>query len=394
MDFSFVCKYCNESFEIALDPETKDFITKYKQQEKNNENNNDLDMKLVKVAGVPIPDISSNIDIIIESQICDNCYQKLKIEVDDQIKDINSEIQNVDQAQKIINNELNSQEYTKYLKLNIDNLEKQKIATEDRVNTLNSDNDTLEFEFHDLLDELKSIKKLEEETFDKYNKVEIDAIQTSGELANEKTTQKNRQIEQLNLLNSNIFDSLFEIEINERYGIINGCKMAYKNYLSEFSEIYSGWGHILFLTNIINHKIKHFLNISHVKDDYIIYNIGDFSYIYNIIDKKKYLFYETKSELNLNSKVKELNLSMLQYLQILKDIDNKIKKLEVKNNYISDYRIDSRSINYFHMELDISDSEDKNWNYCMKSLLIILKYYITIIVNKENEELKSILDDK
>ena len=394
MDFSFICKYCNKSFEIPLDPETKDFIIKYKHQEKNTENNNDLDMKLVKIAGISVPEISSNIDIIIESKICDNCYKNLKSQIDDQISDINKEIQNVDQAEKIIENELNSPEYEKILKINIENLEKQKIATEERVNTLNSENDKLQSEFDDLLKELKSIKKLEEETFDKYNKVEIEAIQTSNEFSIEKANQKNRQIEQLNLLNTNIFDSLFEIQINERYGIINGCKMVYKNNLSVFSEIYSGWGHILFLTNIINHKVKHFLNISHVKDHYIIYNSADYSYIYNIIEKKNYLFFETKRDLNPNSKVKELNLSMLQYLQILKDIDNKIKKIGIKNNSITDYQIDSRSINYFHMELDISNSEDKNWNYCMKSLLIILKYYITIIINKENEELKSILDDK
>ena len=70
-------------------------------------------------------------------------------------------------------------------------------------------------------------------------------------------------------------------------------------------------GHILFLTNIINLKAKKYFKISHIKDPYKIYNRGDYSYIYNSIDKKKYLFYERNSNLNDDSKAKELNQSMI-----------------------------------------------------------------------------------
>ena len=70
--------------------------------------------------------------------------------------------------------------------------------------------------------------------------------------------------------------------------------MVYKNTLFDLndSDIYVGWGYILYLTNIINLKVKHILNISHIKDDYIINTMGDYSTIDNIIQKKKYLFYK------------------------------------------------------------------------------------------------------
>ena len=208
----------------------------------------------------------------------------------------------------------------------------------------------------------------------------------SRNLGLEKSIQQKNQFEQIALLNCNIFDSLFDIEINEKYGVINGCKMAYRHTLS---EIYSGWGHILLLTNIINLKVKKYLDILNCKDPYEFYNMGDYSYI--IMDKKKFLFYEENSSLNDDSKVMVLNQSMIQYLKILKDIDNKIKKIKVNFSGLSNFIISGTSINYYHIELNINITDDTDWALCIKSLLILLKYYIKVVVYKENEELKSIL---
>ena len=169
--------------------------------------------------------------------------------------------------------------------------------------------------------------------------------------------------------------------------------MIFKNY-SSFSDIFSGWGHILLLTNIINLKAKKILNILHIKDFYTFYNIGDYSYIVNSINKKKYIFYERDSNLNDDSKANELNQSMLQYLEILKDLDNKMKKvkLNVKIPELNNFVIDSTSINYYHIELNINILDDCNWALCIKSLLILLKYYINVLVYKENEDLKKIIE--
>ena len=136
------------------------------------------------------------------------------------------------------------------------------------------------------------------------------------------------------------------------------------------------------------------MNISHIKDPYIFYNRGDYSFIYNIIDKKKYLFYERNSNLNDDSKANDLNRSMLYYLQVLKDIDNNMKKVNGNVSGLPNFVINSTSINYYHIELNINTFDDYEWALCMRSLLILLKYYINIITIKENDELKKIIDQK
>ena len=112
-------------------------------------------------------------------------------------------------------------------------------------------------QLNDNIEKLKTINEDEEKILDKINELKIDILLTSKDYELEKSIQQKNQFEQLTLLNSNIIDSLFDIEINEKYGIINGCKMIFKNY-SSFPDIFSGWGHILLLTKIINLKAKYY----------------------------------------------------------------------------------------------------------------------------------------
>ena len=56
--------------------------------------------------------------------------------------------------------------------------------------------------------------------------------------------------------------------------------------------------------------------------------------------------------------------------------------------------IKQKSINNYSIELNIYTPDDNDWALCMKSLLILLKYYINVILAKDNEEMKNILDNK
>ena len=85
---------------------------------------------------------------------------------------------------------------------------------------------------------------------------------------------------------------------------------------------------------------------------------------------------------------------MIQYLQILKDVDNKINKITGGVTGLKNFIIKQKSINNYSIELNIYNPEDNDWVLCLKSLLILLKYYINVIVNKENEEMKNILENK
>ena len=414
MDFSFICKYCNKLYEISfesLSPEIKDLIIKIKNKDKKDidkieENNkstifsenppyfqiNGMDMSFVKVDRISIGDIISNLDIILEKKICDNCYKRFTKINEEEIKKLDEEIARVDKVKSLLQKDISLNVENDIINNNskiskIDDYKSQEEATK----ILNENNTILQNELNNNIEKLKNINEKEAKILDKLNDLKIDILSISKEYGLEKTIQQKNQFEQITLLHTNILDTLFDIDINEKYGVINGCKVIFKNY-SSFSDIFSGWGHILLLTNIINLKAKKFLNILHVKDPYKFYNRGDYSYIYNYIEKKKYFFYDRNSNLNDDSKAKELNQSMLQYLQILKDIDNKMKKVNGNVSGLSNFSINATSINYYHIELNINIIDDYDWALCIKSLLILLKYYINVISCKENEELKKIIE--
>ena len=340
----------------------------------------------MKVDHIYIKDIIYHLDSILKNKICDKCYEKLTKVNEVEIKKLNDDISKVEKTKKFLTEEISGEELDFGDNL-LDTIIEDSKSQEDAIKRINEGNASLQDELNKNIEKLKKINEEEEKVLNKINELNIDLLMASRDCGLEKSIQQKNQFEQVALLNCNIFDSLFDIEINEKYGVINGCKMIFKHTLS---EIYSGWGHILFLTNIINLKVKKYLDILNSKDPYEFYNVGDYSYI--VMDKKKFLFYEFNSNLNDDSKVKVLNQSMLQYLKVLKDIDNKIKKIKVNFSGLTNFEISDTSINYYHIELNINISDDADWALCIKSLLILLKYYIKVVVYKENEELKKILD--
>lgn len=419
MDFSFVCKYCNKLFEISfenLPPEIKDLIIKVKLNEKENisqsqlnpnlikaqsslfsENPpnmqiNGINMNFVKIDRISVSEIITNLNIILNNKTCDKCYKKLSKINEEETKEINEELAKIEKLEKILKKEieLNKGEINENYK--ITKSEEAK-AQEEASKRLNRDNLKLQEEFDKNFEILREINLKEKKIMDEINKLNLDTLLISKEYEIEKSIQQKNQFEQICLLNSNILNFLFDIEVNEKYGSINGCKMQFKNY-SSFNEIFSGWGHILYLTKILILKSKKILNIMKEYDIYQIYNLGDYSYIYNTQDKEKYFFYEKNNALNDDLKAKKLNKSMIQYLQILKGLDDNIHKITGNAPGIKDFIIKNKSINNYPVELNIYYQDDLDWALCMKSLLIILKYYINIITAKENEEMKIILENK
>ena len=419
MDFSFVCKYCNKLFEISfenLPPEIKDLIIKVKLNEKENitqsqlnpnlikaqsslfsENPpnmqiNGINMNFVKIDRISVSEIITNLNIILNNKTCDKCYKKLSKINEEETKEINEELAKIEKLEKILKKEieLNKGEINENYKITKSEEAKEQ---EEASKRLNRDNLKLQEEFDKNFEILKEINLKEKNIMDEINNLNLDTLLISKEYEIEKSIQQKNQFEQICLLNSNILNFLFDIEVNEKYGSINGCKMQFKNY-SSFNEIFSGWGHILYLTKILILKSKKILNIIKEYDIYQIYNLGDYSYIYNTQDKEKYFFYEKNNALNDDLKAKKLNKSMIQYLQILKGLDDNIHKITGNAPGIKDFIIKNKSINNYPVELNIYYQDDLDWALCMKSLLIILKYYINIITAKENEEMKIILENK
>ena len=419
MDFSYVCKYCNKLYEISLQdlpPEIKDLIIKVKLSEKEkiskstinpnlvdgqsnlfsenppNMEINGIDMSFVKIDRISISDIITNLNIVLNNKICDLCYKKLSKINEEEIKKINDEIKNIEKIEKILNKEIESNKKEISEEVKNSKFEDAK-AQEEASKRLNDDNLKLQIEFDKNLEKLKNINLEEKNILDEVNKLNLDSLLTSKDYEIEKSIQQKNQFEQICLLNSNILEFLFDIQVNEKYGSINGCRMQFKNY-SSFNDISAGWGHILYLTKILNLKSKKILKILEENDLHKIYNLGDYSYIYSFQEKQKYFFYEKNSNLNDDLKAKNLNKSMLQYLQILKDLDRKVTKINGNTQTLKNFKIETKSINNYPIELNIYYQDDLDWALCLKSILMLLKSYIKIIVIKENEELRKILENK
>ena len=418
MDFSYICKYCNNLFEISLSdlpPEIKDLIIKVKLSEKEsiaksnlnpniirakssifsenppNMQINGIDMSFVKIDRISVSDIITNLNIVLNNKICDSCYKRISKIKEEEIKQINDEINKIKELEEIINKEieLNKEEISEVIKNN--KLEDAK-AQEEASKRLNEDNLKLQNEFDKNFVKLKKINLKEKEIIDEINKLNLDTLLISKDYEIEKSIQQKNQFEQICLLNSNILTFLFDIQVNEKYGSINGCKMQFKNY-SSFNDIFAGWGHILYLTKILILKSEKILQISSENDIFVIYNLGDYSYIHNKEENQKYFFYEKNSSLNDDLKAKKLNKSMIYYLQILQGLDKNIIKINGNVPSIKNFVIKNKSINNYPIELNIYYQDDLDWSLCMKSLLILLKNYINIIVIKENENIKKILEN-
>ena len=378
MDFSYVCKYCNKLYEISLQdlpPEIKDLIIKVKLSEKEkiskstinpnlvdgqsnlfsenppNMEINGIDMSFVKIDRISISDIITNLNIVLNNKICDLCYKKLSKINEEEIKKINDEIKNIEKIEKILNKEIESNKKEISEEVKNSKFEDAK-AQEEASKRLNDDNLKLQNEFDKNLEKLKNINLEEKNILDEVNKLNLDSLLTSKDYEIEKSIQQKNQFEQICLLNSNILEFLFDIQVNEKYGSINGCRMQFKNY-SSFNDISAGWGHILYLTKILNLKSKKILKILEENDLHKIYNLGDYSYIYSFQEKQKYFFYEKNSNLNDDLKAKNLNKSMLQYLQILKDLDRKVTKINGNTQTLKNFKIETKYINNYKIELNI-----------------------------------------
>ena len=297
----------------------------------------------------------------------------------------------LDNCKIVLEEEIDYNEET-VIKEKLKNKSEDAKAQEEASKRLNDDNLLLQKDFDDYIKQLKDINEKESQILDKINNLNLDTLLISKEYELEKSIQQKNQFEQISLLNTNILEFLFDIQINEKYGTINGCKMQFKNY-SSFNDIFAGWGHILYLTKILILKVKKILGKLDENDIFKIYTWGDYSYIYNSQERQKFFFYEKNSSLNDDAKAKNLNKSMKQYLIILKNLDDNVTKIN-QGKGLNNFVIKEKSINNYPIELNIYYQNDLEWAACMKSLLILLKYYINIVAKKDNEEMKKIIDNK
>ena len=339
--------------------------------------------------------LTNIIENIKKNEICDLCYEKLSekyqnysIKVDDDLEKIDKDINN-------FNEYLNNYEnLDKILNLDIKEIKSREIESKNTLENLEKEYSQLNNDLSNIIKEYNSIsleeKKVKKELFN----LEEDLIQNSkvkNQLKNVTLINKNKQ---KNLLKDNIYDIIFDIEIYEKYGTINGINMRIKEKNIIFKDLYCGWGYILNLTNFLIEKSNYFNNVTENNDEFKIIYLGDYSYIEDCINKKNYVLSSNNQDLNKKTKIILLNEFMEAYLKILKILSNKINNIN-NNNYTNTkkYTIGNKIINNYSIEIDIDNKNfnEENWNLCIKNLLIILKNYIKIILEAENKEIKNLL---
>ena len=366
----FICKYCYNPIIFTL-----------------NDYMNTLMKKEEKLSGL--------IENLKKNEICDLCYEKLSEKYQNYSIKLDDDLEAIDKKINDFNDYLNNYEnLDKILKLDINELKLRDIKSQNTLENLEKEYSELNKELSIILKEYNSI--VSEEKIIKKNlyNLEDDLIQNSKEknqLKNVTLINKNKQN---NLLKDNIYDLMFNIEIYEKYGTINGINMRIKDKNIIFKDLYCGWGYILKLTNFLINKSNYFNNVTEDKDEFKIIYLGDYSYIEDCKNKKNHILSTSNQDLNKKTRIVLLNEFMEVYLIILKNLSIKINQIN-NNNYtnLKKYTIGNKIINNYSIEIDLENKNfnEENWNLCIKNLLIILKNYIKVILEAENNEIKNLL---
>ena len=367
MNRVFRCYDCLKEFQFDYSALKIDFDQENPDSEEN--------LKLIKTK-------SGNLDFHMEINICQECLQNLKTNSNStaDIKkeaDLNIEKVCQERIEELKNKKESEEEFKDYTEEN-ENIIKEKL---DHVkNEINLNENKLQ----KLLGDLEEAEKNEEKFWKEFKNLEKNIFKVDRDLS---------QNEDINLIysnkiksfaGSNIFTDLFDISVNDKYGMINGCSFNDPSNYTHLDNINAGWGYIVFLTKLIAIKYKVDLN------NYELIPLGNFSVIKAKINDKfeQFDLYLTEKQ---NSKI-TFSIAMVKYLEYL----NELLKYLLQQNIFEQKameicpKIDGDKINGVSIQMKMENLE--NWYQAMKNLLIILKFLIAQILSQENKAYKGTMD--
>jgi len=325
---------------------------------------------------------NTNLDFHMEINICKECLQNIKISSNstaDIQKEANSKIQKVcqERIEQLKNKNESEEEFKDYTE---ENEKKIQEKLEQMKNEVNQN----EAQLQNLLVELEETEKKDDLFWTEYKNLEKDIFKVERDLSLTSDINLDYQNKIKNFSASNIFTDLFEISVNDKFGIINGCSFNDPLNYSHFDNINAGWGYISFLTKLIAIKYKIELK------DYDLIPLGNFSVIKAKINNKMEIFdlYLTDKQ---NSKI-TFNIGMMKYLDYLKELLKYLseqKILEEKTMEICP-KIEGNKINGISIKIESEKLE--NWYQAMKNLLIIMKFLISQILSQENKAYKGTIE--
>jgi beclin 1 len=329
-----------------------------------------------------IKEIEELTNFNVKKNICLNCLDKLIKERESTNFFLTSEKDALTNALESLINEIEAKDFINMANFPEEELLVQEKEAESQLASLKTREKECEEELQALTETLVKLSEEENDYWNNFNDLErnIYLYEKSKSMTKNKINTYEKEIK--NFSNTSVFADLFNISFSDKYGTINGSRMgALSGSNVLYDEINSGWGYIIFLTSIIAKKFNYEFK------KYDLVPMGNFSKIINPTSKLNY-------ELTMSSNTKvieKFNESMVVYLENLKELSDYL--LPILNNKTSgdfSYIIQNDCINKCSIKFDQNNPE--NWSQCMKYLLTILKFFITGVLKKEDDDYKEILE--
>ena len=329
-----------------------------------------------------IKNYSKNVNFMMEINICKDCLKFIKTSSNssmDSQREANINIKKIcqERIEQLKNQKLSEEEFKDYTE------ENEKI-TKEKLKLLKNELNNNENKLQSLLNNLEEVEKKEDKFWSEFKTLEKNIYSVEKNLSQSIDVNLDYQNKIKNFAGSNIFTDLFEISINERFGIINGCSFNDPLNYSHFDNINAGWGYIAFLTKLI--AIKYQIELP----DYELIPLGNFSVIKAKINNKieQFELFLTDKQ---NSKI-AFNAAMGIYLEYLKEILKCLNNQQILEKKMMEMcpKINGDKIN--DISIKIENEKLENWYQGMKNLLIILKFLISQILSQENKAYKGTID--
>ena len=329
-----------------------------------------------------IKNYSKNVNFMMEINICKDCLKFIKTSSNssmDSQREANINIKKVcqERIEQLKNQKLSDDEFKDYTE------ENEKITLE-KLELLKNELNNNENKLQSLLNNLEEVEKKEDKFWSEFKTLEKNIYSVEKNLSQSIDVNLDYQNKIKNFAGSNIFTDLFEISINERFGIINGCSFNDPLNYSHFDNINAGWGYIAFLTKLI--AIKYQIELP----DYELIPLGNFSVIKAKINNKieQFELFLTDKQ---NSKI-AFNAAMGIYLEYLNEILKYLNNQQILEKKMMEMcpKINGDKIN--DISIKIENEKLENWYQGMKNLLIILKFLISQILSQENKAYKGTID--
>ena len=329
-----------------------------------------------------IKNYSKNVNFMMEMNICKDCLKFINTSSNssmDSQREANINIKKVcqERIEQLKNQKLSDEEFKDYTE------ENEKI-TQEKLELLKNELNNNENKLQSLLNNLEEVEKKEDKFWSEFKTLEKNIYSVEKNLSQSIDVNLDYQNKIKNFAGSNIFTDLFEISINDRFGIINGCSFNDPLNYSHFDNINAGWGYIAFLTKLI--AIKYQIELP----NYELIPLGNFSVIKAKINNKveQFELFLTDKQ---NSKI-AFNAAMGIYLEYLNEILKYLNNQQILEKKMMEMcpKINGDKIN--DISIKIENEKLENWYQGMKNLLIILKFLISQILSQENKAYKGTID--